>query len=430
MSPDHGGGERGKDAGQPAQQSAFVNVLLPVLTVVGTGIGAIGFVIFFGGFIVWARFKATGLPANEAVAQVPRSDLVVTGASFLVPALLAALAAVAVVVMARHLLIGSKRKQQREDHEAALLDADSDLRRLRAAHDRLKRKIKALDGRLERLRQEEAHFQVGSTDRERVRLAGDVIEGERNQLDAECEALEEEEIPAAELKQANLTKAAPKAKLSKTERLPQVLIGGAPMLIAEVVVISLGFGGLSYLYRGFLVFVVLVTIALAVGVLSMTGHFSWFALCVFLGVGLTIAASTYARTQSHPRISPIAALVGPAPVTGFFVAETSDAIYFGVPERFDRLLNGELVFNHHGATLVRTPKSLVSGLTVGPLMDEAHAYRRSIVLALSLCHQAKLATAPAGHPRATKKKPQRLQGCSPWSTRRLRRLHRAATPHP
>jgi len=112
MSPE----EKPAGQGKAGDQSPFSAVLLPLLTVIGTGIGAIGFVIFMGGFVVWARFDAIGLPGNEAVAQVPRSDLVATGASFLVPALLVALVAAAITVALWDFTIGSGNGSRQRSH--------------------------------------------------------------------------------------------------------------------------------------------------------------------------------------------------------------------------------------------------------------------------------------------------------------------------
>ena len=67
---------------------------LKVLAFVATGIGVVGFVIFVGAAILWVRFKALGLPANQATSLVTRADLVVTGATFLVPAVLFAFTAI------------------------------------------------------------------------------------------------------------------------------------------------------------------------------------------------------------------------------------------------------------------------------------------------------------------------------------------------
>lgn len=67
--------------------------IAPILGAVATGIGVLGFVTFVGGAIDWARFRATGLPQEQALAVVPTQDLVVVGARILVPAVLAGLLA-------------------------------------------------------------------------------------------------------------------------------------------------------------------------------------------------------------------------------------------------------------------------------------------------------------------------------------------------
>jgi hypothetical protein len=58
--------------------------------------------------VFWARFTAAGIPADEAVARLPRANLITTGAVFLVPALLTALAAVIVVVLLYYAFIFSR----------------------------------------------------------------------------------------------------------------------------------------------------------------------------------------------------------------------------------------------------------------------------------------------------------------------------------
>jgi hypothetical protein len=68
-----------------------------VAVAVGTGIGVLGFVTFVGGAIEFARLDAAGLPAEEAVAVIPTANLVTIGATVLVPALVLALGAAALV---------------------------------------------------------------------------------------------------------------------------------------------------------------------------------------------------------------------------------------------------------------------------------------------------------------------------------------------
>jgi hypothetical protein len=84
--------------------------IAPILAVVATGIGVIGFATFVGGAIEWARFHATGLPQEEALSIVPTADLTVVGARILVPAILYGLVASAVYLIA---IIVSGRREER-----------------------------------------------------------------------------------------------------------------------------------------------------------------------------------------------------------------------------------------------------------------------------------------------------------------------------
>jgi hypothetical protein len=59
----------------------------------------LGFVIFAGGVVLWRRFSEMGLPADHAVALIPKSELVATGAEFLVPAVLLTIPLVLLLVM-------------------------------------------------------------------------------------------------------------------------------------------------------------------------------------------------------------------------------------------------------------------------------------------------------------------------------------------
>lgn len=70
-----------------------------VLAAIGGSIGVLSFVAFFGGAILWVRMDEAGLPGSEAVALIPRSVLLATGANFLVPSLLIALGFTAVLYL-------------------------------------------------------------------------------------------------------------------------------------------------------------------------------------------------------------------------------------------------------------------------------------------------------------------------------------------
>lgn len=372
-------------------ESPFWSIVLPLLSFVGTGIGVIGFVIFFGGFIVWSRFDAAGLPANEAVARVPRNELVATGASFLVPALLAALAAVAVAVVLWDAVIGNRRRARVERTEGEHAKAAAQVEKLQARAARVERELNDLRDEMDRKDKAAKEAEKGSTERDRARAEYDRAEGESDRRQDELATLQEWDIPAAQDAERNAHLAETDApKSNRNERLLQIAIGGVPMLVAEGFIIGVGWSGLGWDQRLLLIAVLAATLGVSIVVVSLTRHFAWYALSVFVGVGLLIAFSTYERTQSSPKLSPVAAVADGTPVTGFFVAETTDALYVARPKRAS---TKPLVLDHDGVTLARFPKGSLSELMVGPLMEESRAYRRSLEVALVLCRRQKETTA-------------------------------------
>jgi hypothetical protein len=407
---------------------------MPVLTVIGTGIGVLGFVIFFGGFIAWTRFDAAGLPANEAVAQIPRNDLIVTGASFLVPALLAALAAVAVALAAWNGFIGNRLRRRKARAKESQIRTDARVEMLRAEEARAEGEVTKLQSQMDKFQAASSDAQIDSDSHKAALNNYRAAKAKLQEPEERLAHLRETELPTARADQADVAKMAPEAeKLSRNEWLLQAATGVGPMLIVEVLVIGAGWGGLSWNYRALLLGVMLATIAVAIIVISMTEHFALFALSVFLGVGVMIAFSTYARTQSHTKVSPLAAIDGSAPIAGFFVAETSDAVYIGIPEpepptsRADR----DLEFDHNAVTLLRLPKTSLTNLTIGPGMDEGEAYMRSLALVLALCHRQRqslpkrtLASASLDQ-KGPSTKIEQLQPCAVAATRNL--SHRLAS---
>lgn len=395
-----------------APDSPFWSLMLPVLGVIGTGIGVIGFVIFFGGFIVWTRFDAAGLPADEAVAQIPRNDLIVTGAGFLVPALLAALVAVAATVGMWDLLIGNQRRARVRERREELADRCDQLDRVTARVAAVKRETEHLGTTVETLaaameRHDRAWREAAprSLEREHARGRYDKAEekllelqGKREQLLEEQSRLEATDLPAAQRAVDDARHAIDEAReLTLGEKYRRLAVCGVPMLAVELWLI---FAGLDSLNVGLFLVLLLIaaaTIGMSVVVVSNTDHLAWYALMVFAGVGIVIAASTYLRTHNSTKVSPVAAVSDREPVVGFFVAETSDAIYVARPA----LGVGSSSLDRTGMTLQRLPKARVTRLTVGPLASEMVAFRRSVALARALCRHRVVSVRAAAGGRAT-----------------------------
>jgi hypothetical protein len=102
------------------------DILVTALVGVITGVGALGFVTLVGGAILYAQTAALGLPADQAVAAMPQSTLLVVGARLLVP-LLAALGALVLLVGLAEALIPAGRDStddRREPDDATHHDDD------------------------------------------------------------------------------------------------------------------------------------------------------------------------------------------------------------------------------------------------------------------------------------------------------------------
>ncbi len=102
--------------------------IAPVLAAVASGVGVLGFVTFVGGAIAWARFGGAGLPEEEALSIVPTSTLVVIGAATVVPAVVLALAAVALMFMVR-VAIGTREERLGDEMGVGLSPQGRDLLR-------------------------------------------------------------------------------------------------------------------------------------------------------------------------------------------------------------------------------------------------------------------------------------------------------------
>lgn len=376
---------RSVTASAPQKHSQFSSTLLPVLTAIGTGIGAIGFVIFFGGFILWTRFDAAGLPANEAVAQVPRSDLVATGASFLIPAFLAAFVAAALVLVGVDATIGRRSRNRHERRNREADDADDHLEWLLKRWEQTAEEVESAENEVKRLDQRlelEETDPAGDDARADYNAAVHLREDRRRWIYTARTEL----IPKAQSERHDARQAIKESRWqSNPERFARMLIGCIAMASVDLLIILLGLHGLP-LKTDPLVFAAITgSFILVFLVTSITDQFAWLIMCVFLGVGMTVAFSTYARTYDHPKVSSFVALhAHRLPVTGFFVAETADAVYVGRPQP-DWKAAGDLEFEHDSGALVRYTKESLSAIAIGPLVKESDAYWRSTRLALGLC---------------------------------------------
>jgi hypothetical protein len=385
------------DAGEHTESPAggTKNVAMQVLAAVATGIGVLGFVTFFGGAILWVRAREAGLPANDAVAVIPKPVLVTTGASFLVPAVLLALLAVG-TIYAIHLGFRLPRRirtlkqaasaadLRRQAEEAKLHAGPKDSFALKAreiaAHTRANYEVaekagadllrasqatvEGLDERLKELDEQAGASELAAQEAEQQARAADV---------AAAELAAQADLAEGELELARKT-----APRSERRQRTAEYVASFGLLFALPVIVDWQ----AVFHTGALATAVLLPLALATLILSLatylaTEKFLWFGVVAFVGVGLFIGAAAYFRTKEQLKVEAAAALrEGRPPAVGWFVAQTPDNLYLGT-----------FAQGSGKKRLLVIPRSQVKDLAVGPLLKPTEARPRAIALALDLCRQ-------------------------------------------
>jgi hypothetical protein len=278
-----------------------------VLAAIGGGIGILGFVAFFGGAILWVRMDEVGVPANEAIATVPRSVLVTTGAGFLVPSVLLAIVLLGLLYMAirgigrliERLLLRQQKKELNKAKTAAGRDPDN----------------------------------AGRADD--VAKAKEKVERRRGRKKRRIE------------------------RLGKTLRFAAValslMIAAAPGVLLSTSTVGLGIRQIVLLVVAWGFLTAICTVILA------SKDFAWFSLAIVVSVGLLNGFITYSRTKNDPKVEPAAVLrSNGAPVFGYFVAQTSDRIYLATwlptgPLRLDAIPREEVTDMAVGNAIRRGP---------------------------------------------------------------------------
>jgi hypothetical protein len=121
--------------------------------------------------------------------------------------------------------------------------------------------------------------------------------------------------------------------------------------------------------------VALVATAISLVIYVATEKFVWFGVVAFLTVGIYIGFATYYSTTGNPKVEPAAAVrTGRPPVLGIFVADTASNLYLGT-------------FPKQGAPsrLIVVPRTQVTDLAIGPLVDRSRARENAVRLALDEC---------------------------------------------
>jgi hypothetical protein len=343
-------------------------------------------VTFLGGAILWISFRQASLPSAEAVARVPTSVLVATGAEFVVPAAIA----VIVVVLILYLVDGALRglaDRPRIQKATPLGDQLKDLMTQdREAEARIAVKRRAM-GRVQSEYDEASRG--GLPTLELVEALSNattelsVAEGERERIRVERQTKARELVEAM--------------KPNLWDRVRRYLVGalvaGAGVFCAAA--ISVGQGGLPTNGWFWVVIAALFSGVVAAGFYKTIderqryaagtamdplarprSQFPIVGLVVFIAVPIVVAIGVYFRALDAPRVEPLALVENNGtPVVGYLIAETSDRVYYGTFEKtvecaahVEGCTRGELGIETVAVPprMVSLPKTDVQGLSIGP----------------------------------------------------------------
>jgi hypothetical protein len=366
---------------KPSRDSGLSLVSM-VLAAVGGGIGVLGFVAFFGAAIIWVRMDQAGLPGNEAVALVPNSVLVTTGASFLVPALLIALGfTVLLFLVEQSTYLVSTRSLRKLERK--LVKAERTAEREQAiAEEARESAAKALEHKIELKDVAEKTTILDGLfpdELERAKVAANAAlsHAQKAESAAQPEARQAEQSLLEVKKETERKRDQQQTSIERHRKaLRRVLVGAlfAGVAVAAVKIYSIGLPpgrllALAGLWTG-------LTLA-SLLVLARTDSFTWFTITAFAAVAMLIGFITYVRTVDQPKVEPAAVLrTHGVPVFGFFVAQTSDRIYLGTHQG-----------THGDIRIDSIPRDEVINLTIASMEPPAVANRQARRLALELCRR-------------------------------------------
>jgi uncharacterized membrane protein YhiD involved in acid resistance len=358
--------------------------LAPVLGALVTGVGLLAFVALFGGAILWDRANQIGLPGTEAVALMPRSELLATGAHFLLGALLVSVIAVAALWLIDTLL---RTPEQIVAHAEAAADAFADRH---SEQESVARDASDAERALAQALNRERQAQATEDERRRT-LETETHRPNRDDalIDATSEALRraeevsqtgEEEVSHAK---ENLVREIVRREERRSLR-ARTLVLGVLLLLGEISLLAFH-PWLDLWQYGALLGVSLGTSLLAVVVYHATDSFTWFAVAAFFAVATFQGLATHFAIVSDPEVEPAAVLIGgQPPIKGVFITQTDDRIYIGI-----RIADSE------STTLVSLHRDLVSGLAVAQPTDSGDAADKlADRLVAILCSQVPIPTTP------------------------------------
>lgn len=392
-------------------------MIVQALGAIGAGISVLGFVILCGGAVIYVRLQATGLPAIEGVAHVPREVLVATGAEVLVPAALITLGVVGVLLSLDLLLkyLQSRKPDGVAALEAQLNDSEAELDELMSAQQEREEEAKT------------AHRAAGAA----AQAAATAPQADAAQLDA-CQrqlAAASKTVASVELARSVVAAAEQRLQRQRVElarrrerdqrerrrgSTRRLVFEGAALLALEIAVIVIFLHTPHWDQMAFVLVTAFLTALMAFSIFSGTQQFAWFGVAAFVSIGIVFGMTKFFDTKNDARVAPVAVLRdGRAPIAGFLVADTGDV-----------LLIGQGRGGATGREMLVMPRREVRDLVVGEVMKPDAANIAALVLLKRLC--AGWTADFRGSGSAAAKLPRR-QLCTSRERRRVAAEQQAAT---
>ena len=358
-----------------------IGVAGTILAAVGGGLGVLGLVAFFGAAILWVRMDEVGAPANEAIAIVPKSVLVTTGASFLVPAVLLAVVLLGVLYLADHLIGWFTDFLFLREEKKELDEAEKEAKRRQASIDLAIENAKQAAERSRRLKETAQESVAAGADPDAVRQSSK----EASEAVTEAHLAARGTQPAAKEADEKVAEAKEEVALERDKReLPiESIRNGLRFVCVFIVLSAAAVPGVMLSSVGLpndqiaLVMAAVVFLSILSLVILTSTNFAWFGLAIVVAVGLLNGLITYDRTRNDPKVEPAALLRSHgAPVFGFYVAQTSDRVYLST--------------NPVGGStrLDSVPREEVLAIVVGDLQRPTVAEEQAIAFAHRLCLRA------------------------------------------
>jgi hypothetical protein len=378
-----------------------------------SGIGFVGFVSLLGAAVVWMRYSTAGLPADQAVHDLPLSEWVATGAVTLVLYLLLGLAAALVVYLLQEAVIASMLNPG---------DAGKEGQQLQLAL--VRNRVKQLGDELSSLAPEGKFPDPTSPAGERyvvVKNEQTVLSGQADDLAHHLFSTEQKDAESScrgsrwgllVLVGAELIVVLLRTDLSTEWKLLLSILTG--LMAAAAIAVgafkpgdSKGLAGAMSAILGFFVIVlvwkrgwtfapVLAVVLLALASLAIARlhprSFFWTGIAIFASVAVFGAVLTYSRDANAPSAQGAAVLLkNGCAVRGLWIGESSSRVFLArlAPPSGEAETNGPFspATTYQSGRVFWVNRSQVASEWVGklervPLAEEESGQMRGEVLAL------------------------------------------------